>query len=168
MFAFLALAPLFAPFVQDQVAQEPSEADFYTVDYLTPPAGEVLEVGGMAFLSDGTMLVCTRRGRVWWIDNAMAKDPADARFHIFAEGLQEGLGLNVVDDRIYVVQRGELSELIDLDGDKVCDRVRTVSQGWGMSGNYHEFAFGLPVDADGNFFVGTNVGFWNPEWWHGL
>ena len=168
MFAFLALAPLFAPFVQDQVAQEPSEADFYTVDYLTPPAGEVLEVGGMAFLSDGTMLVSTRRGRVWWIDNAMAKDPADARFHIFAEGLQEGLGLNVVDDRIYVVQRGELSELIDLDGDKVCDRVRTVSQGWGMSGNYHEFAFGLPVDADGNFFVGTNVGFWNPEWWHGL
>ncbi|MGB0953764.1 MAG: family 16 glycoside hydrolase [Planctomycetota bacterium] len=145
-----------------------TEADHYTVEYLTPPEGEVLEVGGMDFLSDGTLLVSTRRGRVWWIENPMAADPADARFHIYAEGLQEGLGLKVVDDVIYVVQRSELSRLLDLDGDKVCDRIETVSQGWGMSGNYHEFAFGLPRDEEGNFFVSTNVGFWSPEWWHGL
>jgi len=144
------------------------ESDYYTVDYLTPPDGEVLEVGGMDFLSDGTLLVSTRRGRVWWIDNPMAEDPADASFHIFAEGLQEGLGLRVVDDVIYVMQRCELSRLIDLDGDQVCDRVETVSQDWGMSGNYHEFAFGLPMDDEGNFYVSTNVGFWSPEWWHGI
>ncbi|MDG1498623.1 MAG: DUF1080 domain-containing protein [Planctomycetota bacterium] len=149
-------------------AQQADEAQYYTVDYLTPPKGEVIEVGGMAFLSDGTMLVSTRRGRVWWIDNAMAEDPADAKFHIFAEGLHEGLGLTVRDDRIYLAQRGELSELIDLDGDGVCDRIETITQDWGMSGNYHEFAFGLPIDDDGNFYMGTNVGFWSPEWWHGL
>lgn len=148
--------------------QAPAEADYYTVEYLTPPEGEVLEVGGMDFLSDGTLLVSTRRGRVWWIENPMAEDPADAKFHIFTEGLQEGLGLTVVDDVPYVVQRGELSRLLDLDGDRVCDRIETVSMGWGMSGNYHEFAFGLPRDSDGNFFVSTNVGFWSPEWWHGL
>lgn len=145
-----------------------SEQDYYTVDYLTPPDGEILEVGGMDFLADGTLLVSTRRGRVWWIDNPMAEDPAEARFHIFAEGLHEGLGLKVVEDRIYVMQRGELSRLIDLDGDQVCDRIETISQAWGMSGNYHEFAFGLPVDAEGNFYVSTNVGFWSPEWWHGI
>lgn len=144
------------------------ESDYYTVDYLTPPSGEILEVGGMDFLSDGTLLVSTRRGRVWWVENAMAEDPADARFHIFAEGLQEGLGLRVVNDVIYVMQRCELSRLVDLDGDKVCDRIETVSQGWGMSGNYHEFAFGLPMDQAGNFYVSTNVGFWSPEWWHGI
>ncbi|MFK5956655.1 MAG: DUF1080 domain-containing protein [Planctomycetota bacterium] len=145
-----------------------AEEDFYTVDYLTPPNGEVLEVGGMDFLADGTLLVSTRRGRVWWIENAMAEDPSAARFHIYAEGLHEGLGLKVVDDRIYVMQRGELSQLIDLDGDQVCDRVETISQAWGMSGNYHEFAFGLPIDAEGNFYISTNVGFWSPEWWHGI
>lgn len=144
------------------------ESDYYTVDYLTPPSGEILEVGGMDFLSDGTLLVSTRRGRVWWVENAMAENPADARFHIFAEGLQEGLGLRVVNDVIYVMQRCELSRLIDLDGDKVCDRIETVSQDWGMSGNYHEFAFGLPMDQEGNFYVSTNVGFWSPEWWHGI
>jgi glucose/arabinose dehydrogenase len=159
---FFLLAPLL---------QEPSptslEAEAYAVDYLTPPQGEVLEVGGMDFLSDGTLLVSTRRGRVWWIENALAEDPAEARFHIYAEGLHEGLGLKVVNDEIFVMQRGELSKLIDLDGDKLCDRIETVSQAWGMSGNYHEFAFGLPQDQEGNFYISTNVGFWNPEWWHG-
>lgn len=145
-----------------------AEEDFYTVDYLQPPEGEVLEVGGMDFMADGTLLVSTRRGRVWWIENPMAEDPADAKFHIFAEGLHEGLGLKVVEDHIYIMQRGELSELIDLDGDRVCDRIETISQAWGMSGNYHEFAFGLPMDEAGNFYISTNVGFWSPEWWHGI
>ncbi|MDF1839096.1 MAG: DUF1080 domain-containing protein [Planctomycetota bacterium] len=144
------------------------ESDYYAVDYLTPPDGEVIEVGGLAFLDDTTMLVSTRRGRVWWIDNALAENPADAKFHIFAEGLHEGLGLAVHEGQIYVVQRGELSRLIDLDGDQVCDRIETVSQDWGMSGNYHEFAFGLPIDSKGNFYVSTNLGFWSPEWWHGV
>ncbi|MCP5023090.1 MAG: DUF1080 domain-containing protein [bacterium] len=144
------------------------ESDVYMVDYLAPPVGEVIEVGGMAFLDKDTLLVSTRRGRVWWIDNALAKDPADARFHIFVEGLHEGLGLAVHEGQIYVVQRGELSRLIDLDGDHICDRIEAVSQDWGMSGNYHEFAFGLPIDAQGNFYVSTNVGFWSPEWWHGM
>ncbi len=148
--------------------QTPVESDYYQVDYLQPPQGEVLEIGGMDFLSDGTLLVSTRRGRVWWIDHALDPNPQAAQFHIFAEGLHEGLGLKVVDDQIYVVQRGELSKLVDLDGDHICDRVEVVSQAWGMSGNYHEFAYGLPVDADGNFYLSTNVGFWSPEWWHGL
>ena len=158
----------FALVLAFSLASPQQESDYYTIDYLTPPSGEVLEVGGLAFLADGTLLVSTRRGRVWWVDNAMAEDPADARFHIFAEGLQEGLGLRVVDDVIYVMQRCELSRLIDLDGDQICDRIETVSQDWGMSGNYHEFAFGLPMDQDGNFYISTNVGFWSPEWWHGI
>lgn len=161
-YCFFLIAPL-----PQQLGPTSVEAEAYTVDYLTPPSGEVLEVGGMDFLSDGTLLVSTRRGRVWWIENALAEDPADARFHIFAEGLHEGLGLKVVDDEVFVMQRGELSKLIDLDGDRVCDRIETISQAWGMSGNYHEFAFGLPQDQAGNFYISTNVGFWNPEWWHG-
>jgi len=41
----------------------------YTTDYLTEPDGAVLEVGGMAFMADGDMVVSTRRGQVWRIDN---------------------------------------------------------------------------------------------------
>ncbi len=173
---FVALvAPGFA-FVQDAPATAATEAEFYSVDHLSPPEGALLEVGGMDWLSDGRLLVSTRRGQVWIVTDSLAADPADARFSLFAEGLDEGLGLTVlrepqpdgsVRDAIYVVQRGELSQLIDSDGDDRCDTVRTVSQDFGISGNYHEFAFGLPVDNDGQLYMTLNVGFGDPKWWIG-
>ena len=63
--------------------------------------------------------------------------------------------------------RSELSLLLDHDKDGRCDEVRCISNGWGLSGNYHEFAFGLPIDRAHDAFVALNVGFWEPKWWHG-
>ncbi len=147
------------------------ESRYYTIEHYTAPDGETLEVGGVAWMSDGRMLVSTRRGRVWAVENALADDIGEARFSIFADGLHEGLGLHVEQDprgdRIYVVQRGELTQIADTDGDGRADTFRTISDDWGLSGNYHEFAFGLPKAADGRLYVGLNVGFFDPEWWHG-
>ena len=139
----------------------------WTIDYLSPPDGAVLEVGGMGFMEDGDMVVSTRRGQVWRIKNPEATDPKDAVFTLICEGLHEGLGLAVVDNEIYVMQRSEISKLLDLDGDQRIDEVQTITQDFGMSGNYHEFGFGLPVDSEGNMYFSLNVGFWNPHWWHG-
>ena len=144
-----------------------SEADYTTVEHFPVPDGARLEIGGMDFRADGSLLVSTRRGQVWRLENPLVEDVADARWSLFAEGLWEGLGLNVVDGEIYVIQRGELSRLVDEDGDWICDRVDTIADGWGLSGNYHEFAFGLPQDKDGNFVVTLNVAFFSPKWWHG-
>ena len=139
----------------------------WTVDYLTPPEGAVLEVGGMGFMDDGDMVVSTRRGQVWRIDNPHAVNPEDATFTLICEGLHEGLGLAVIDNEIFIMQRSEVSKLLDLDGNQLIDEVQTITQDFGMSGNYHEFGFGLPVDKDGNMYFSLNVGFWNPHWWHG-
>ena len=144
-----------------------NQNDYRTIDYLVPPDGEVLEVGGMGFMSDGDMVVSTRRGQVWRIDRPNADNPNDAIFTLICEGLHEGLGLAVIDDDIYVAQRCELSKLVDLDGDQRIDEIQTITQDWGMSGNYHEFGFGLPVDHMGNMYMSFNLGFWNPHWWHG-
>ena len=65
------------------------QADYWAVDYLTPPQGEVLEVGGLDFMSDGAMVVSTRRGQVWRIDNPNAADPSDAVFTLICEGLHD-------------------------------------------------------------------------------
>ncbi len=144
-----------------------TQPDYWAVDYLDPPTGAVLEVGGIGFMSDGSLVASTRRGQVWRIDTPNASNPEDATFTLICEGLHEGLGLSVIDDEIFVMQRGEISKLIDLDGDTIIDEVQTITQEWGMSGNYHEFGFGLPVDRDGNMYFSLNVGFWNPHWWHG-
>jgi glucose/arabinose dehydrogenase len=144
-----------------------AQNEFWTIDYLAPPEGEVLEIGGIGFMSDGDLVASTRRGQVWRVDSPNASNPEDATFTLICEGLHEGLGLAVVNDEIFVMQRGEISKLIDLDGDTIIDEVQTITQDWGLSGNYHEFGFGLPVDQDGNMYFSLNVGFWNPHWWHG-
>ncbi len=153
------------------VAQDPvfaaSEADAYTLEYLKTPDGCVLEVGGMDFLSDGRLVVSTRRGQVWIVEDALGTDFENAKVTLFHEGLWEGLGLNVKDDEIHVIQRGEISKLLDTDGDGRCDVIETVASDWGVSGHYHEFAFGLPRDSEGNWWMGLNVSFGDPEWWHG-
>ena len=143
------------------------ESDYWTVEHFTNPEGQILEIGGMDFLPDGRLVVSTRRGQIWTIENALADDPAEAVFRLAAEGLHEGLGLKVVGEDVLLVQRGELSRLRDLDRDGEFETIDTITQDWGMTGNYHEFAFGLPEDAEGNVYVSLNVGFWDPEWWHG-
>ena len=147
------------------LAQE--ERDHWTVEFYETPTGERLEVGGLDFLPDGTLVLCTRRGQVWLVRDPLAEDVKSARFELFAEGLQEGLGLRVLDGVIHVVQRGELSRLLDTDGDGRCDRIETITNAWGLSENYHEFGYGLPVDKQGNFYVSLNVAFLSPKWWHG-
>ena len=112
-------------------------------------------------------MVSTRRGQVWRVEDPLGPDAGAAPMSLFAEGLCEGLGLAVVDGAVHVLQRGELSRLRDVDGDGRADAIDTVCDGWGLSGNYHEFAFGLPRDAQGNWFVSLNVSFFNDAWWHG-
>ena len=136
------------------------EAKYYAVTTLETPPDCVLEVGGLGFRPDGKLLACTRRGEVWLVHNPTAKDPKDVKFTRFAGGLHESLGLHVVDNgTVYVTQRPEVTKLTDLDGDGTADDFATVCDKWGVSGDYHEFAFGPAVDKAGNFFISLNVGF---------
>jgi glucose/arabinose dehydrogenase len=134
-----------------------AEAKYYKIVTLPVPKEVVLEVGGLAFRADGKLLACTRRGDVWLISGP--DDPDKVRYKQFATGLHEALGLCVVDKDVYVVQRPELTRLVDKDGDDVADDYVAVCDKWGVSGDYHEFAFGPARDKDGNFFVTLNVGF---------
>ena len=136
-----------------------AEEKHYRIVTIPIPPEIVLEVGGLAFRPDGKLLCCTRRGDVWLIDNATADDPSRVRFHLFASGLHEPLGLHVDGDDVYVVQRPELTRLRDTDDDDVADVFETICDAWGVSGDYHEFAFGPARDRQGNFYVTLNVGF---------
>ncbi len=144
---------------------DPAQA--WIVETIPTPDGEVVEVGGIAFPDDDAIAVSTRRGRVWRVDGALDTDPSDAVWTLMVEGLWEGLGLDRDGDDLIVLQRGELSRLRDVDGDHVVDEIDVVTQDWGLSDNYHEYAFGLPRDSEGNRFLSLNLGFGSPEWWHG-
>ena len=98
-------------------------------------------------------------------DNSLEAGTPES-FNVLIKEMQS-LGLDVKDDEIHVIQRGEISKLLDTDGDGRCDVIETVASDWGVSGHYHEFAFGLPRDSQGNWWMGLNVSFGDPEWWHG-
>src|ERR1700676_1479476 len=153
------VAILPAAWLCSQVTAFAAEADHYRIVTLPIPKDVVLEVGGLAMRPDGKLLACTRRGEVWLIDKPNADNPDDVKFKLFASGLHEALGLDVDGKDVYVVQRPELTKLVDRDGDDVVDEYVTVCDKWGVSGDYHEFAFGPARDKDGNFFVTLNVGF---------
>lgn len=70
-----------------------------------------------------------------------------------ATGLAEPLGLKVVEDTIYVLQKQELTKLIDRDGDELIDDYFTVADDWDVSANFHEFSFGLVYQ--GGYFYGA-------------
>ena len=135
------------------------ESEHYRITTLPVPSDIVLEVGGLAIRKDGKLLVCTRRGNVWLVENAQSENPEEVKFKKFATGLHEALGLLVDGDDIYVTQRPELTKLVDKNGDDVVDDYITICDKWGVSGDYHEFAFGPAKDKDGNFYVTLNVGF---------
>lgn len=110
-------------------------------------------VGGIDFLSDGRMVLCLwdAEGSVWLLNGAGDGDPEKIEAKKIAAGLAEPLGLQVVNDRIFVLQKQELTELIDRNDDDVVDEYRCVCSGWNVTANFHEFAFGLAY-KDGCFW----------------
>jgi len=135
--------------------------DFYTVEDVATPDNIYPEVGGLAFLPNGKLAVCFHRGEV------MIYDPKAKTWKQFAQGMHEPLGIMAVNNNeLLVMQRPELTRLIDKNKDGVADEYQTVTDAWGLSGNYHEFAFGPVRDKDGNLFMSLNTasngaGIWN-------
>src|SRR5437879_13840887 len=158
-FAVLVAVSLVAPAGLAAPSAGGAEAAHYRMVTLPIPTDVVLEVGGLAVRPDGKLLACTRRGEVWLISNPNAEDPAQVKYKLFATGLHEALGLVVDGKDVYVTQRPELTRLTDRDGDDVADDYVTVCDKWGVSGDYHEFAFGPARDKQGNFFVTLTFGF---------
>ena len=141
------------------------EASHWRIATVAVPEEAEMEVGGLDLLPDGRPVVCTRRGDVWIVGDAGALPPVAPKLELFASGLQEPLGVAVRPDArakmgyaLWLAQRCELTRLVDLDGDEKADLYETVCDGWQLSGNYHEYAFGPRFDPDGNAWVTLNLG----------
>lgn len=127
-------------------------SEFYRIDPLPPPPGIDSQVGGLAVGPDGRLFVAFHRGEV------AAYDFSSQSWSRFARGLHEPLGLMVAGpNELLVMQRPELTRLRDTDGDGQADRYETVWDGFGMTGNYHEFAYGPVADSDGRWWVALNL-----------
>lgn len=124
----------------------------FALEKMPNPPGVDPQVGGLDVLPDGKVAAAFHRGEV------MVFDPVAKSWKKFAEGLQEPLGLVAESASSFLVmQRAELTRLKDTDGDGRADDYETVFDGFGMTGNYHEFAFGPARGPDGSLYIALNV-----------
>ena len=131
------------------------ENKFYRLESVRIPEDILLEVGGMDFLPDGRLAVCTRRGEVWFIDGLY--EGQEPEYQLFTQGLHEPLGLTVHHGDVYVTQRAEITRLTDRDQDGRADRFETIYS-WPLTGNYHEYSYGPKFLPDGSMLVTLNLG----------
>lgn len=147
--------------------QKPKESDFYRMTTIPIPIGIDIEAGGVVSLQDGSIAVATRKGDIWIIENPSMDEGSEPNFRLFASGLHEPLGLVYKNGAFYTAQRGELTKLIDNNGDRIADDYETIYS-WPLSTNYHEYSFGPIIGPDDAFYVTTNVGFGlDGEWFRG-
>ncbi|MEJ6730009.1 MAG: DUF1080 domain-containing protein [Akkermansiaceae bacterium] len=148
IFTFLSVLSTLAFPLLATAAKHPA----FKVDIIPLGVGKDPQVGGLTVLSDGTIAAVFHEGEL------RLYDPAKKTWSVFASGLHEPLGIVAEDDTTFVVmQRPELTRISDTDGDGVADLYETICDDFGMSGNYHEFAFGPVRDAKGDYFVSLNV-----------
>jgi hypothetical protein len=109
------------------------------------PKEAVLEVGGLCFMPDRALMVCTRRGEIW--------SRRDGQWRRFAAGLDEPMGLwPAGTNQVVVAQRPELTRLTDTDGDGEADLFETLADQWNYSGHIYEWTFGPVADRAGNLY----------------
>lgn len=146
VFAWMCATPILAD-------ERPTEDDYYPITRCEVPEGVVLEAGAFQLMPDGKLAVASRRGEIWMISDPFAKEIKADQFHRFAHGLHEVLSLAEKDGWLYLVQRCDVSRIRDTDGDGIADEFEVINDDWGMSGDYHEYAFGSKFDREGNLWI---------------
>ncbi len=130
------------------------ENEYYSISKLPIPDDIVLEVGGLDFDQQGRLGVVTRRGDLWLVTSPESDQPG---FDLFAHGLHEPLGLGWKENSFITAQRGELTRIVDRNGDGKADLYEPIYV-WDLVGNYHEYSYGPVFRANGGMLVTLNLG----------
>jgi len=141
---------------QPVTAGRPGEGDAaYVVDWITEPYPNVYHTrtffGGFDFLPDGRAAICAFHGDVW-IVSGLDEKLEKLTWKRFATGLFQPLGLKVVDGKIHVAGRDQITRLHDLNGDGEADFYENFNNDSVVTENYHEFVLDLHTDSKGNFY----------------
>jgi glucose/arabinose dehydrogenase len=136
-------------------AADPQEADYYKITTFETPKETAMEVGAVDLMPDGKLALGTRRGEVWIVSGAGSSDASQVSYRLFASGLHEVLGIayNPKDKCLYATTRYEITKLKDTDSDGRADVFDNFCDGWGVSGDYHEYALGSNFDKNGDLWV---------------
>jgi len=126
------------------------------VDHLSPPFENPwqarMKLSGIDFMEDGNRAVaCTTDGDIFLI-TGLTNGGSTLKWKRIGSGLFQPLGIKVLDEKIYVTCRDQLVLLRDLNGDDETDYYESFNHDHQVTDHFHEFAMGLQVDKEGNFY----------------
>jgi len=145
------------------------EEGAYVVDTITLPEDNPwkswLRTSGFDFFKDGTTAaICSVSGDVWIVSGIDDK-LENLKWKRYATGLFQPLGLKIVDEKVYVLGRDQITRLHDLNKDGEADFYENFNNDVAISSHYHEFCLDLQTDSRGNFYFakGGNLGGWKHQ-----
>ena len=110
------------------------EEDYFKILRFQAPEGTIFEVGGLCKLPNGELIVITRRGDIYIVEN-----PTSLKLHFrkFASGLHWVLGVAYKNKALYCAQQGELTKIFYTNNDGKADLFETVAA-LPLTGNFCE------------------------------
>jgi len=148
-------APLYPEILETSGSVSKDKDSAYVTDQITLPDNNPwkanLRFGGFDFIDEDSAALSSWNGDVWVV-RGLKGDWSKLKWQRIASGLFETLGLKVVNGAIYVNGRDQITQLIDLNGDGETDYFKVFNRDVIITANFHEFAFDLQTDKEGNFY----------------
>ncbi|WP_332911354.1 DUF6797 domain-containing protein [Algoriphagus boritolerans] len=141
--------------------QEGTQEGPFQVDIMNPPFDSPwknqFRLSGLDFFKDTNKgVICSTDGDVWLVEGFTKKL---RKTHLAANrlGPVSALGIKVVNEEIFVTCRDQLVKLHDFNGDKETDFYEAFNSDHQVTDHFHEFAMGLQVDTEGNFYYAKSA-----------
>src|SRR5579862_1474590 len=138
----------------------------YVIDTLTVPEENPykswMRLTGLDFFPDGRAAVCTWNGDVWIVSGIDDK-LENLQWKRFATGLNNPMGVKIIDGVIHTIGRDQITKLHDLNNDGEADFYENINNDCYLTTNFHEMCFDLQTDADGNFYYTKGSSIWAGE-----
>src|SRR5262249_8447623 len=113
----------------------------FAIDTLAIPYknqfGSLFFCTGLDFMPDGRIALCTCHGDVWLVK--VDEKAGTCSWQRYATGLYQPLGLKVVDGKVVVLERGQLTRLHDLNDDGEADFYECINNDWHTGGGEHSY-----------------------------
>jgi hypothetical protein len=94
--------------------------------------------------------MCTCHGDVWLVK--VDEKAGTCSWQRYATGLYQPLGLKVIDGKVVVLERGQLTRLHDLNDDGEADFYECINNDWHTGGGEHSYDTCLETDPQGNYY----------------
>lgn len=142
--------------VQSGIQEGPFQVDIMNPPFDSPWKNQ-FRLSGLDFFKDTNKgVICSTDGDVWLVEG-FTKNSGKLTWQRIASGMFQPLGIKVINEEIFVTCRDQLVKLHDFNGDKETDFYESFNNDHQVTDHFHEFAMGLQVDQEGNFYYAKSA-----------